>query len=59
MAEQSEKLFYKDETVFKYSVLQENRNLFASKYRTILPAEQELIEELDREKWIVSENLNL
>jgi len=47
----------KDETVVKYSVLQENRHLFASKYRTVLPTEQELIEELDREKWIVSERL--
>jgi len=47
----------KDETVVKYSVLQENRHLFASKYRTVLPTEQELREELDREKWIVSERL--
>lgn len=49
----------KDETIVKYSVLQENKHLFASKYRTVLPSEQELQEELDREKWIVSEKLNL
>ena len=49
----------KDETIVKYSVLQENKHLFASKYRTVLPSEQELQEELDREKWIVSERLSL
>ena len=49
----------KDETIVKYSVLQENKPLFASKYRTVLPSEQELQEELDREKWVVSERLSL
>lgn len=32
----------KDETVVKYSVMSENEKLFASKYRTYLPEEQEL-----------------
>lgn len=32
----------KDETIVKYSVLQENKQLFASKYKTILPTEKEL-----------------
>lgn len=32
----------KDETMVKYSVLQENKQLFASRYKTILPSEQEL-----------------
>lgn len=40
----------KDETVVKYSVLKENKRLFASKYKLYLPSEQELIEEIEREK---------
>lgn len=32
----------KDETMVKYSVMQENRQLFASKYQTVLPTEDEL-----------------
>jgi predicted nuclease of restriction endonuclease-like (RecB) superfamily len=34
----------KDETIVKYSVLKENRQIFASKYKTILPTEEELAE---------------
>ncbi|MDA8238743.1 MAG: PDDEXK nuclease domain-containing protein [Nitrospiraceae bacterium] len=40
----------KDETVVKYSVLKENKQLFASKYKLYLPSEKELIEEIEREK---------
>jgi len=40
----------KDETIVKYSVLKESEQLFASKYRLILPTEEELRNELDREK---------
>lgn len=32
----------KDETIVKYSVLKENKQLFASKYKTVLPTEKEL-----------------
>ena len=32
----------KDETVVKYSVLKESKQIFASKYRTILPTENQL-----------------
>jgi len=43
----------KDETLVKYSVLKENEQLFASKYQRILPTEEELIAEIEREKrWI-------
>jgi len=38
----------KDETIAKYSVLSENKQLFASKYRLILPTEEELTAELER-----------
>ncbi len=47
----------KDETIVKYSILKENRNLFASKYKLVLPTEEELREELEREKWIVREQI--
>jgi len=39
----------KNETVVKYSVLKDNKQLFASKYKLYLPTEQELKEELERE----------
>ena len=43
----------KDETVVKYSVLKENKQLFASKYKLYLPTEDELIEEIEREKEMI------
>ena len=38
----------KDETIVKYSVLQESNQIFASKYKTILPTEAELAAEIER-----------
>ena len=43
----------KNETVVKYSVLNENKRLFASKYKLYLPTERELKEELEREKRMI------
>lgn len=40
----------KDETVVRYSVLAENRHMFASKYKLYLPTEEELIKELEAER---------
>lgn len=40
----------KDASVVRYSVLHENRQLFASKYKLVLPSEEELRAELDRER---------
>ena len=40
----------KDETIVKFSVLKGSEQLFTSKYRLILPSEEELIVEIDREK---------
>ncbi len=37
----------------KYSVLKENKQLFAPKYKLYLPSEQELIEEIEREKAMI------
>jgi len=38
----------KDEVIVKYSVLAESRQIFASKYKLILPGEEELAAELER-----------
>ncbi len=43
----------KDETVVKYSVLKENKQLFASKYKLYLPSEKELVDEIEREKALI------
>jgi hypothetical protein len=43
----------RDESIVKYSVLAENENLFASKYRLYLPSEEELRAELQRERELV------
>ncbi len=41
---------HKDASVVRYSVLHENEHLFASKYKLVLPSEEELRAELDRER---------
>lgn len=40
----------KDETAVRYSVLKDSEQLFASKYRLVLPTEEELKTELERER---------
>ena len=45
-------------TVAKYSVLNDNANLFASKYMTELPSEEELRLELERERELLQERMN-
>lgn len=39
----------KNETMVKYSMLADNEQLFASKYKLYLPSEEELQKELTRE----------
>lgn len=41
---------HKDASVVRYSVLHENEHLFASKYKLVLPSEDELRAELERER---------
>jgi hypothetical protein len=48
----------KEETVVRYSVLAESEQLFASKYRLVLPTEAELEEELAREVRVLGEARN-
>lgn len=45
----------KDQSVVRYSVLHESEQLFASKYRLVLPSEEELRQELDRERAALDE----
>lgn len=47
----------KDESVVRYSVLEGNEQLFASKYQLVLPSEDELRAELDRERAVLEERL--
>jgi hypothetical protein len=44
----------RDHTVVKYSVLNDDRQMFASRYRLYLPTEEALREELERERMLVS-----
>ena len=49
----------KDESIAKYSVLADNENLFASKYKLYLPTEEELQAELQREREAIERRLLL
>jgi len=49
----------KDESIAKYSVLADNENLFASKYKLYLPTEEELQAELQREREVIERRLLL
>lgn len=43
----------KNETIAKYSVLHESKQLFASKYMLYLPTEKELQHEIERERRLI------
>lgn len=45
-----------DRTIAKYSVLNDSKQIFASKYLTFLPTEQELSDEIERQKDIFLES---
>lgn len=48
----------KDETIVKYSVLNESEQIFASKYMTVLPTVEELRAELERNQLIYADKNN-
>jgi len=48
----------RDESIVKYSVLADNENLFASKYRLYLPTEDELKAELRRGREIIERQID-
>jgi len=48
-----------DNIIAKYSVLNQNQQLFATKYIDYLPTEAELVAEIEREKLIIKQQLGL
>jgi hypothetical protein len=48
----------KDETIVKYNILNDSKQLFATKYVLYLPTEEELIAEIEREKRLIETQLN-
>jgi predicted nuclease of restriction endonuclease-like (RecB) superfamily len=49
----------KNETIAKYSVLNESKRIFASKYKLFLPSEKELVKELKTElEWYNKKKMN-
>lgn len=47
----------KNETMVKYSILNENDHLFASKYKLYIPSEEELKKEIERERFNIEQRL--
>jgi predicted nuclease of restriction endonuclease-like (RecB) superfamily len=47
----------KNDVMVKYSVLSDNKQLFASKYMLYLPTEEELKRELERERLLIEKSL--
>jgi len=47
----------KNETMVKYSVLNENDNLYASKYKLYIPTEDELKYEIERERFNIEQSM--
>lgn len=48
----------KDKSVVRYSVIHENEQLFAAKYKLVLPSEEELRAELVREQHMLAEQVH-
>ena len=49
----------KDKSIVRYSVLHGNEQLFATKYKLVLPSEEELRAELVREQRLIEETSSL
>lgn len=47
----------KNDAMVKYTLLEENKQLFASKYQFYLPTEEELRKELDRERHLLEQSM--
>lgn len=48
----------KDESIVRYSVLNESKQIFASRYKTVLPTEEELKEELEKNRHFLENKSN-
>ncbi|MCX8481060.1 MAG: PDDEXK nuclease domain-containing protein, partial [Sediminibacterium sp.] len=46
----------KDETVVKYSILNDSNQIFATKYMPYLPSQEELIAEIEQQKLLFKRN---
>ena len=51
-------VYLANKTQFRDDVLKGSEQLFASKYRTVLPTEAELIAELERERLVIERKQN-
>ena len=51
-------VYLANKTQFRDDVLKGSAQLFASKYRTLLPTEAELIAELERERRVIERKQN-
>jgi hypothetical protein len=49
----------KNEAIARYSVLNDSKQLFASKYMLYLPTEEELQQELERERKLIEERQHI
>lgn len=49
----------KDKTIVKYSLLSDSNQIFASKYMLYLPTEQELKQEIERERMLIEQEIKL
>jgi predicted nuclease of restriction endonuclease-like (RecB) superfamily len=49
----------KNDTMVKYSVISDNENLFAAKYKLYMPTEEELKRELEREQEVIERIIRL
>lgn len=49
----------KDNTVVKYSILNDSKQLFASQYKTYLPTEKQLKEEIEKEREMAEQEKRL
>jgi hypothetical protein len=45
----------KDKTIVKYSLLNENKQIFASKYKLYMPSVKELKQEITRERQMIEQ----
>ncbi len=46
----------RSETIAKYSILNENKQIFASKYLPYLPSKEDLIRELEQKRALIEQN---
>ncbi len=49
----------KDKTIVKYSLLSDSKQIFASRYKTVLPTEKRLRQEIERERHLAESELRL